>query len=245
MILNFSNFINIWFPWFDLFNLSVFLQFVLIYCLYGIFVSNNLYYVLFYMILQIFFFGFTLSIFQLEIFTAFLWLTEVVVILVCLFILFNTTPSGNINKLLQNYTNMHYSSILTIVFVLTLNYSSWILPEYAIDNFLLSSYLWDDFYEAVNNQNMNDLYGIFLSFYWLNSVEFIIIGIVLLIGSLICVQLNKFLKSNKTLNYISFFEIYDFFKDLSKSLFLRKQNLTNQGFTKPTTRTFNKKSNKK
>lgn len=117
------------------------------------------------------------------------------------------------------------------------------LPEYSIDNFLLSSYLWDDFYESLNNQNMNDLYGIYLSFYWINSVEFIIIGLVLLIGSLICVQLNKFLKSNKSLNYISFFEIYDFFKDFSKSLFLRKQNLTTQGFSKASTRSFFKKTN--
>ena len=67
---------------------------------------------------------------------------------------------------------------------------------------------------------------------------------VLLIGSLICVQLNKFIKTNKTLNYISFFEIYDFFKDFSKSLFLRKQNLTDQGSAKSSTRSFSKKNKK-
>lgn len=244
MIFAFTNFIHLWFPWLDLLNLNVLIQFFLLYCFYGIFISNNLYYVLFYMILQIFFFGFVLSIFQLEIFTAFLWLTEVVVILVCLFILFNTTPSGNINKLISNNIQTQNSASMFIVFVISIKYTSWVLPEFYIDNFLLSSYLLEDYYEALYNENMNDLYGIFISFYILNSVEFIIIGLVLLIGSLICVQLNKFLKSNKTLSYVSFFEIYDFYKDLSKSLFLRKQNLTNQGFSKSSTRNFSKKNKK-
>lgn len=196
------------------------------------------------MILEIFFFGIFLSFYQLEIFTAFLWLTEVVIILVCLFILFNTTPSGNINKILKNYSTTSFGSVFFIVFLLSLNYTYFNLPEFSIENFLLSSYLWDDFYESLNNKNSNDLYGIFLSFYWINSVEFLIIGLVLLVGSLICVQLNKFLKNNKTLSYISFFEIYDFFKDFSKSLFLRKQNLTDQGFSKSSTRSFSKKNKK-
>jgi len=119
-------------------------------------------------------------------------------------------------------------------------YVTWIFDK----KFSFSSYLWEDYYEALNNQNNNDLYGIFLSFYILNSIEFLLIAGVLLIGSLICVQLNKFIKTNKTLNYISFFEIYDFFKDFSKSLFLRKQNLTDQGSAKSSTRSFSKKNKK-
>lgn len=237
-------FLNVWLPWFDFLDLSVFLQFFILYALYGIFISNNLYYVLFYMILEIFFLGIFLSFYQLEIFTAFLWLTEVVIVLVCLFILFNTTPSGNINKILKNYPQTNFSSIFILVFIISINYTFWNIPEFGLQGFVLSSFIWDDFYEALNNKNTNDLYGIFLSFYWLNSVEFLVIGLVLLIGSLICVQLNKFLKSNKVLSYVSFFEIYDFFKDFSKSLFLRKQNLTDQENSKSSTRSFGKKNKK-
>lgn len=231
-------------PWFSILDFSVFLQFFTLYALYGIFISNNLYYVLFYIILEIFFLGMFLSFYQVEIFTAFLWLTEVVIILVCMFILFNTTPSGNVNKVLKNYIQTNISLSFILIFIVCINYTYWNLPEYSIENNFSCSYLWDDFYEALNNKNMNDLYGIFLSFYWLNSVEFVIVGLVLLVGSLICVQLNKFLKSNKTLNYVSFFEIYDFFKDFSKSLFLRKQNLTDQENSKSSTRSFSKKNKK-
>lgn len=75
----------------------------------------------------------------------------------------------------------------------------------------------------------------------MNSVEFIIIGLVLLVGSLICVQLNKFIKTNKTLSYVSFFDIFDYFKDISKILFLRKQNLVDQILSPSSTRSYKKK----
>lgn len=244
MLYNLSIFINIWFPWFSLLDLSVFLQFCMLYLCYAIFTTQNLYYILFYIIFQIFFFGMFLAIYQLEIFSAFLWMTEVVVILVCLFILFNTSPSGNINKVLKNTVNHQYSTLNLLVIVIALKYTYWMLPEYSIENFLLSSFLWDDYYESLNNENTNDLYGVFLSFYWLNSLEFLIIGLVLLIGSLLCVQLNKFLKSNKSLSYVSFFEIFDFFKDFSKILFMRKQSLVDQENATSSTRSFSKKVKK-
>jgi len=161
---------NIWLPWFNFIDFSTFLQFFFLYSLYSIFATNNLYYVLFYVILQIFFYGFFLSLYQLEIFTAFLWLTEVVIVLVCLFLLFNTNPSGNVNKILKNSNSNQFSLIIVLVFIVCINFTFFMLPEYSIKNFLLSSYLWEDYYEALNNQNNNDLYGIFLSFYVLNSI---------------------------------------------------------------------------
>lgn len=244
MFYDLFSFINLWFPWFSILNLNFFLQFFLLYTLYSIIICNNLYYILFYIIIQIFLLGLFLSIYQLEIFTAFLWLTEVVIILVCLFILFNTTPSGNLIKILKNYVNVKFSSILFLITIVSINLTYWTSLEYNKEFFFLTSFFIDDYYEALHNKNNNDLYGIFLSFYWLNSIEFIILGLVLLIGSLICVQLNKFLKTNKALSYISFFEIYDIFKDFSKILFLRKQNLNDQLNSKSSTRSFSKKNKK-
>ena len=75
---------------------------------------------------------------------------------------------------------------------------------------------------------MNDLFGVMLSFYVFNSFEFLSVGFLLLVGSLICVNLNRFIKTGKVYNYANYFSIFDFFKDSIKMSFLRKQNLTNQ-----------------
>lgn len=225
-----------WFPWFSVFNLPLYLQFSILYIMCCTLISQNLYYNLFYVTLQIALFGFFLALYQLEIFSAFLWLTEVVIILVCLFILFHTNPSGNVSKVI---TSNYFSKNVSIFVLLSLacfNYNYWLLSEWAVADFLISSFYWEDYYEAHNNDNMNDLYGMFLSFYWFNSLEFLIIGLVLLLGSLLCVQLNKFLKINKSLSYVSFFEIFDYFKEVSKILFLRKQNLVDQANSASNTR---------
>jgi len=210
--------------------------------MYSIVINQNLYYNLFYITMQIVLFGLFLALYQLEIFSAFLWLTEVVIVLVCLFILFHTSPSGNISKIIKGIYMGKNACILVLLSLSSINYTYWILPEWAVANFILSSFLWENYYEALNNENLNDLYGMFLSFYWLNSLEFVVIGLVLLLGSLLCVQLNKFLKTNKSLSYVSFFEIFDYFKEVSKILFLRKQSLIDQENSTSSTRTFGKKS---
>ena len=48
---------------------------------------------------------------------------------------------------------------------------------------------------------MNDLFGIFLSYYYLNSIEYLLIGLLLLIASMVCVNLNKINKGFKFNNY--------------------------------------------
>lgn len=229
-------------PWFSFFSDALVLQLLIVYTLFIIINTTNLYYVLFYIILQIIFFGLFLSLYQLEIFTAFLWLTEVVVILVCLFLLFNTSPSGNINKPNNFPWTQKTLGIFIPTVIVSLNFTHFSLADYSVHTLLLSSSLWDNYYEALNNENLNDLYGLFLSYYWLNSVEFVLIGTILLIGSLACVQLNKFLKTNKTITYLSFFDIYDYFKDLTKILFMRKQNLVDQATASSSTRIFKKKN---
>jgi hypothetical protein len=80
-----------------------------------------------------------------------------------------------------------------------------------------------------------------LSYYLFNSFEFLIIGFLLLIGSIICVNLNRFLKSSKTYNYPNLFSIFDIFKDSIKMLFMRKQTLVNQEREPASTRVFKKK----
>jgi ABC-type multidrug transport system permease subunit len=88
--------------------------------------------------------------------------------------------------------------------------------------------LWDDFYEALFNTNMNDFRVLTIGYYSINSIEFLLIGLILLVGSVVCVNLNKIQKSLRVFKYSSYFNIFNFFKDFLNFTFMRKQNLTNQ-----------------
>lgn len=88
---------------------------------------------------------------------------------------------------------------------------------------------------------MNDAIGLMISYYTVNSLEFILIGLILLIGSLVVVNLNKLNKNVKYPQYNSFLEIFNFFKNWVNSFFLRKQNLTDQEMASASTRSFSKK----
>jgi len=57
--------------------------------------------------------------------------------------------------------------------------------------------IWEDYYEAIANSNMNDFLLMFISYYTVNSIEFLLVGFLLLIGSIVCVQLNKAQKKFK------------------------------------------------
>jgi hypothetical protein len=107
----------------------------------------------------------------------------------------------------------------------------------------LSIQLYDNFYDHLSVSILNDFFSFFKSYYYYNSIEFLLIGFLLLVGSLICVNLNFFSKFNKVLNYYDFFVVFDFFKDFSKFIFMRKQNLNDQLHTQPSTRIFKKKTN--
>jgi len=91
---------------------------------------------------------------------------------------------------------------------------------------------------------MNDLFGLFLSYYFINSFEFILIGFLLLIASLLLVNLNKFNRNIKSNNYYDLLTLFDFFEDFVKFVFLRKQNLVDQEISSTSTRMFKKKINK-
>jgi hypothetical protein len=91
---------------------------------------------------------------------------------------------------------------------------------------------------------MNDFFSLYLSYYGINSFEFISVGLLLLIVSLVCVNLNRFNKNFKLNNYYNLFTIFDFFNDFINFFFLRKQNLVDQEINPASTRVFKKKINK-
>jgi len=91
---------------------------------------------------------------------------------------------------------------------------------------------------------MNDFFSLYLSYYGINSVELVLIGLLLLFASLVCVNLNRFSKNFKLNNYYNLFTIFDFFSDFINFFFLRKQNLVDQENHQASTRTFKKKVSK-
>lgn len=211
------------------------------YILFLIFLSISIFYVLFYLVLEIILFGFFLGLYQLDLFTAFLWLAESVVIFVSFMLLFYIASFDNVNSVNVNVFIMRNFVVVVIIFMGLYNL---ILPsevEFFLPIELQISLVWDDFYEALNNDIINDLFGIMLSFYVLNSFEFLIFGLLLLIVTVICVNLNKVLQTKKLNNYPNFLNLFNYFTDSVKFFFGRRQNLVNQELQTSATRVFGRK----
>lgn len=224
-----------------LFNDSFFLQFLIIYTLYNVYNSVSLYYTVFYFTVLTVFLGLFLALYQLDLFTAFLWLAEFVIIFISMLFTFFLNVYSNVQKNNKFFYNLKFFGFFFFVFFF-LSYYSIVSDNNQTSFNFLNSYLYDNFYENLNIQILNDFYSFFKSYYFYNSVEFLSVGYLLLLGSLICVNLNFFSKNNKILNYYDFFLVFDFFKDFSKFIFMRKQNLVDQLNTPVGTRIFKKKS---
>jgi hypothetical protein len=92
--------------------------------------------------------------------------------------------------------------------------------------------LWDDYYQAVNQSVMNDFAGLFISYYLVHSLEFIIIGFILFIGSVGCIALYSILGFSKRVTYNLLINFISSFNKIYNVLFMRKQNMIYQAHTK-------------
>ena len=203
-----------------------------------IYIYKNIYYILFYTFINFFLIGIYLAIFQIELFTAFLWLVECSVLFVFLLLLFYFNVKGSYSYS-YNYIYSYLVLLLLFFYYVSINIYYESNTNFIID---LSFYgIIDNYYESIFNPINNDLFGFSISYYLINGVEFIFIGFLLLIGSVICVNLYQMNKNIRTQNYNSFLTIFNFFTDFSSFLFLRKQNLTKQGNTKASLKIFKKK----
>lgn len=190
------------------------------------------------------YFGVFLSIYNLELFTAFLWLTECVIVFVSVLFLFYLNVYGNSNKLNVNIYSFKYYGLFFSFFVASFIYINPSELEFYLPVEFNNVFLWDDYYEALNNSKMNDLFGIYISYYIINSFEFITIGLLLLIASVVSVNLNKFNRNIKANNYYELITLFDFFEDFVKFVFMRKQTLVDQSIQPAATRMFKKKVTK-
>lgn len=224
-----------------LFNDYSLLQFCVCYVLYNTYVSVSVYYTTFYFTLLVVFFGLFLAVFQLDLFTAFLWLAEFVIIFIVVLFIFFLNVYSNVSKKSKIFFYTKNVGFFIFFFIISQYYS--VFYDLNTLNFnMFSGYFYDNFYENIHVNVLNDFILFFKSYYFYNSFEFLLVGVLLLIGSLVCVNLNFFSKNNKVLNYYDFFVVFDFFKDFSKFIFMRKQNLVDQLNTQASIRIFKKKA---
>lgn len=237
-----ESFLNIiyFFPWVSFFDDTWVLQLLLIYVLYLLFINLNVYYTLLYLFLEIILVGFFIGLIQMELFTGFLWVVEGTVIFIAIILLIHLNSDGsNLNINIKIYKFLYVLPIF--LFFILLFKNSFFFSDYIYFNFLNFNELYDNFYEAIENKNMNDFLLLFISFYIINSLEFILIGILLLIGSVVCVHLNKMQKTLKIEQLNNYFNIFSFYTDFLNFFFFRKQNLFKQTNYEPSIRIYKRK----
>lgn len=225
-------------PWINISLDILILQILIIISVFYIFFTKNIFYTLLYFFLTLFYSGIFLCVFQLDLFTGFLWLIECTVIFVFILLLFFLNFKGYLNNF--SFKNFIFNKI-QIILLFLIGLSIFVDFESFLFNFNLFD-VWDDYYESTYNYRMNDFFGLFLSYYVFNSLEFIIVGFLLLIGSIMCITIFKLNKDLRVAPYNNFFNFFDFFKDSISYIFMRKQNAILQNKTIPAARIFKKKN---
>jgi len=221
------------------FSVNFFPQLIVIYTLYLLIKSRNIFYSLIYVFLELIFFGIFIAFYQMELYTGFLWVAEFSIFLVFLILLIYLNSDGY-SKNNNNFSNIknYYFIVLFIPIIFIMRHSSNHMPY----DFLFDyNSLWDDYYEALNNVSTNDFNGLFTSYYTLNSFEFLIFAILLFAGTLLCISLYKVFYTFKTTPYSRFFSIFNFFSLKINYNFLRQQNLHKQTRTPASNRVLKKK----
>jgi len=163
-----------------------------------------MYYTVFYLLIQTVVAGLMLMYYSMDLFSAFLFLAEFVIIFICILLIFYLNVYGNTNKILSSvFFKKNFFLLIPVFFNLVNNmYSE--LESYS--EFLLnSSVFYENYYLFLNSGVFNDFYGLYISIFNLNSIPTLIIAYLLLVGSFIAVNIHISTKSFKVLGYVDFF----------------------------------------
>jgi hypothetical protein len=232
-------FFNFWFPWINFFNDVWFFQVLILYNILLLGLTRNTYYILMYLFLNIILIGIYLGLVQGELFTGFLWVIEFTLIFIVLLFLFYLNVEGYSSQITLNFS----------MFLFFLFFLFWLVIQtyfvYYDSNFFLiffNIFLWEDYYEAFNNKSLNDFLVLTISYYSFNSVELLLIGCILLVGSVVCVLLNRVQRFIKNNNFLKVYLQMSNILNYKNFFFLRKQNFNKQSFYNPSLRVFKKKT---
>jgi len=223
-----------------MFDEKVILQFLIIYVYILFFISINIYYILLYLFIEIILFGLFISFIQMELFTGFLWVVEFTIIFIAILLLFYLNVEGNMFKINLFVYKYYYGFLLFIFFCLSIFYYSFNMESFYLDFFFYFFYL-DDYYEALNNTIMNDFLVLTISYYTINNIEFLLIGFLLLVGSLVCVYFNKSQFLYKNFLFFNILNYYNLYNNFLYYFFFRRQDLLKQSYFKDSIRMFKKK----
>lgn len=237
-----NTFILEWWPWLNLWSDSFFLQLLIFYSLFLIYFSANIFYIVFYFFLLCLYFGLFLCIYQVELFTGFLWLAECVIIFVSFLLLFFLKTSGTFSRLVLKIRTYKYFSILFLLVIYILQPTNPNIIEYMLPVELNINDFWDNYYEAISNTNINDFIVFLISYYTLNSNVLLILIFMILVASIICVNLNRINKDTRIQQLDILLKLINFFKKNIFFIFMRQQNLVDQENQPTGTRIFKKKT---
>jgi len=185
--------------------------------------------------------GVFLSLFGFDLLAGIFWLTESVVCYISILFVFYLNIFHNSNKNNKQIITLNHGLISVFSVISTV---SFVMPsenEFYLPNELNIIELWDDFYEANSSFVFNDLFGFFVAFYELSTMETIFLGVYILYSTTSSANLNKLTRTFKITAYDDFLQLFDFFKDFVSFIFLRKQNLSDQARAKAATRAYNRK----
>lgn len=200
---------------------------------------TNPFYVLFYFFLNTLIIGIFIASYNLEFFTGFLYVLEITVVFIMLILFFFFNFKGSWSFTLNEYVSFWPTCFLFIYSTPTI---------YTEEECLLPSIfrvweLWDDYYAALHQHLLNDFAGLYISYYLVHSLEFIIIGFILFIGSIGCISLYSIINISKKVSYnliTSFLSLFTKFYDI---LFLRRQTLALQPYRQDTIRKVTRTNN--
>lgn len=236
----YSDFFNLFLTYFKFiyFLENFFLQLIILYTIIILYNNNNIYYILLYFFILIIFFGIFICYINLELFSGFLWVAEFTIIFITLILLFYLNIDGLIFKYNNKIDNTKIILLVIFIFLINFNLSLFSSLENNSSNFFN---LFEDYYEAINNNYSNDFIPLFISYYSLNSLNFIILGLLLLVGSIFCINLYKFNKLYSIFKQPNLLNIFNFFNDFINLTFIRKQNLHKQSNFKVSLKIFKNK----
>lgn len=220
----------VWFPWLNFYSEVVLLQLLIITAIYLFITSSSLFYLAIYLLLNVFLLGVFLAFYNLEVLTGFLFVVEITAFFIIILFLLTLNFEGALINRSKNF--IVFSVVLLGAYLLFL----YVFTRHIAMNFLNAVTHWDDYYESLNNEIMNDIFGLYLSYYNFNSPLFFMFGCLIFIATLVCINLLRAIRVQSQQNTVSMEYIFKFFKDLVGFEFLRKQNMSNQNRRRPVTR---------
>ena len=220
----------LWFPWLNFYSESAFLQVLIITIFYFFITSTNLFYAAFSLFSFILLIGIFLAYYNLEVLTGFLLVVEFTAFFIILLFLLSMNFEALIKNGVFSFFIFSLFILITFLFFIVFDYQK----EYF---YFLNPVLYlDDFYEILSNSVSNDIFGLYLSYYFINSFLFFLFFFLIFIASLICIMLVKVSKFSLYNSTLSFSYIFDFFKNITSFDFLRKQSMLYQNKRKPVTK---------